>query len=324
MPEPGLFLISIAAGGAGAWLVGHYGEVLGLLDKPNDRSSHSSLIPKGGGIGILAAFLSVSVWEGLPVLWWVPAGALAVFSLVGDRIEVAPKLRLLSQFVASWFFLSSLDLHLSDPLRGIILVFALSIFLVGTANFYNFMDGINGIAGITGLVGFGLLGVVAYVDGYETTAVMAAVCMALACAGFLPFNMPRARVFMGDVGSILLGFVFAQMVILLTQNVFEFICYVCFLFPIYADELATMVVRVREGENLLQAHRRHVYQLLANEGGIAHWKVSIGFGLLQLFVGMSILMLRNLGGAAVLCLLLIYSVLWVYGSLLVRRKYEGK
>jgi Fuc2NAc and GlcNAc transferase len=318
-----LLLICLAVGGAGASFVAHFGKAIGLLDKPSNRSSHSSLTPKGGGIGILAAFLFVAVWEGLPVLWWIPAGALAVFSLVGDKVELAPKLRLISQFVAAWLFLSSLVFQTSDPIKGVILVLVFSIFLVGSANFYNFMDGINGIAGITGLVGFGLLGCVVYAGGYQTAAGTLSLCMASACLGFLPFNMPGARVFMGDVGSILLGFVFAQMVLLLSQNSLDFVCYLSFLFPFYADELATMVVRVKEGDNLLKAHRRHIYQLLANEGGIEHWKVATGYGFIQIFVGISAVAIRKFGEMPTLCLLLVYSALWVYASARVRRRFEG-
>lgn len=318
------YITSLILGGVGAIAANRIASSIGLLDRPNERSSHSSVIPKGGGIGILAAFLFGSVREGLPGLWWIPAAGLAVFSLVGDRMEVAPKLRLISQFVAAWFFLYSWDRHIVDPINGMILVLVMSIFLVGTANFYNFMDGINGIAGITGLVGFGLLGVAAYASGYELATGTVAVCLSLACLGFLPFNMPKARVFMGDVGSILLGFVFAQMVILFSRNFLDFVCYTSLLFPFYADELTTIVVRIRDKQNLFRAHRRHVYQLLANEGGIEHWKVSTGYGLIQLFVGVSVLMIGALGMIPALLLLLAYSTLWVYGSARVRKRYEVK
>jgi len=80
----------------------------------------------------------------------------------------------------------------------------LVIFVVGTANFYNFMDGINGIAGITGIVGFGLIAFYTSNSGYSTILSTLAICMSLSCVGFLPFNVPKAKVFMGDVGSILL------------------------------------------------------------------------------------------------------------------------
>ena len=143
------------------------------------------------------------------------------------------------------------------------------------------MDGINGIAGITGIVGFGLLAFSAFLSGSDSSFVTLAICMSLSCLGFLPFNMPRARVFMGDVGSILLGFVFAGMVIWLSRNLLDFICLSAFLFPFYADEFTTMAVRIRDGENLTHPHRRHLYQLLTNEKGISHWKISVGYGLAQ-------------------------------------------
>jgi UDP-N-acetylmuramyl pentapeptide phosphotransferase/UDP-N-acetylglucosamine-1-phosphate transferase len=111
--------------------------------------------------------------------------------------------------------------------------------------------------------------------------------VSLACLGFLPFNVPKARVFMGDVGSILLGGAFGSLVYLASDNFLDFACLAAFLFPFYVDELTTMIVRLRDGERLTQAHRRHLYQLLANEKGWPHWQVSLGFGALQLLVGLT-------------------------------------
>ncbi len=119
------------------------------------------------------------------------------------------------------------------------------VFIVGTANFYNFMDGINGIAGISGAVGFGLLAFVTY--NTQSEIGLLAACMALTCLGFLPFNLPRARVFMGDVGSILLGSVFAGLVYLSSSTLLDFLCLASFLFLFYADELTTMIVRLCSG-----------------------------------------------------------------------------
>ena len=111
---------------------------------------------------------------------------------------------------------------------------------------------------------------------------------------------------MGDVGSILLGFLFAGMVIWLSGSLLDSICLSAFLFPFYADELTSMAIRMRDGESLIRPHRRHLYQILANEKGISHWKVSVGYGLLQLFVGVSVLLLRHLGSVVVLALLATY------------------
>jgi Fuc2NAc and GlcNAc transferase len=130
--------------------------------------------------------------------------------------------------------------------------------------------------------------------------------------------MPKAKVFMGDVGSILLGFVFAAMVVMLSKSFLDFVCLAGFLFPFYADELTTMAVRIRDRENLLRPHRRHIYQLLANEMGIDHWKVSVGYGALQLVVGLSILLARPLGVLPVITLLVIFFGGFVWATYVVR------
>jgi UDP-N-acetylmuramyl pentapeptide phosphotransferase/UDP-N-acetylglucosamine-1-phosphate transferase len=124
---------------------------------------------------------------------------------------------------------------------------------------------------------------------------------------------------MGDVGSILLGFSFAAIVVVLSKSILDFVCLAGFLFPFYADELTTMAARIKDGENLFKPHRRHLYQLLANEKGIAHWKVSIGYGLAQLIVGITILLLRPFGITAVLPLLAAYFVAFIIISSVIRK-----
>jgi UDP-N-acetylmuramyl pentapeptide phosphotransferase/UDP-N-acetylglucosamine-1-phosphate transferase len=144
------------------------------------------------------------------------------------------------------------------------------------------------------------------------------ICITLSCLGFLPFNFPNAKVFMGDVGSILLGFVFACMVVLLSNSFLDFVCFAGFLFPFYADEFVTMAVRLKDGENLLKPHRRHFYQILVNEMGIDHWKVSVGYGILQLIVGLSILFVRPFGSVIVLILLVIFFSVFVWANYVIR------
>ena len=195
--------------------------------------------------------------------------------------------------------------HLNGMLVAALMALAV-IYIVGTANFYNFMDGINGIAGITGIVGFGLLALYLHITGAHSFLKIMAISLSLACAGFLPFNMPRAWVFMGDVGSILLGFLFGGMVVLLSKSLLDFICLASFLFPFYADELTTMSVRIKDRENLLNPHRLHIYQLMANEKGIAHWKVSMSYGLLQLGVALSVLWIAPFGLLPTVCLIAMY------------------
>lgn len=136
--------------------------------------------------------------------------------------------------------------------------------------------------------------------------------------------MPKARVFMGDIGSILLGSVFAGLIWLTADSALDFVCMAAFLFPFYVDELTTVAVRLRDGENLTRPHRRHYYQLLANEKGIVHWKVSVGYGVFQLAVGISVLAVRPYGLGAVLTVLAAWFVAFWIESMRVRKQTEIK
>lgn len=313
-----LGVLAVVLGVLGAFLVSRIGWRLGLLDQPTARNSHSRATPKGGGVGLAVAFLVSAVILDIPMAFWLPLGALAALSLRGDQIEISPKLRLPAQFILMGILVIGTGGGIHQDMPGISLALFWIIFIVGTANFYNFMDGINGIAGISGVVGFGLLALATYKGQPELS--LLAICMALACLGFLPFNLPRARVFMGDVGSVLLGAVFAGLVFLASHTLLDFFCLASFLFPFYADELTTMVVRLRAGENLTQAHRRHIYQLLANERKIPHWRISAGYGSFQLLVGVSVLITKTFGVAVVLAVLASWFVLFVLGGYYVRRQ----
>ena len=315
-----LYIASLALGGAGAWLVARWGSGFGLLDKANHRSSHEGVVPKGGGIGILAAFLFASWMLGLPILFWIPIGLTALLSLYGDRSEIQPKVRLCIQFLAGIVLLAGIFHWEARGWPVYLLIPFFAVFVVGTANYYNFMDGINGIAGITGIVAFGLLGWFATAKGSDPRVIILSACMSLACLGFLPFNVPKARAFMGDVGSVLLGVVFAGMVVWLSKSFLDFVCLSSFLFPFYADELSTMVVRIRDGDNLLRPHRRHLYQLLANEKGIAHWKISIGYGLVQLLIGLIIIAVKPWGLFPILILLALFFSAFICTSYHVRTR----
>jgi Fuc2NAc and GlcNAc transferase len=291
-----LVLLSVLFAAAGAFLVARCGARFGLTDRPNERSSHRVVMPKGGGIGILFAMILAGIVLGLDLGVILAAAGISVLSLFGDKTEIPPKVRLPLQFLFAGVALWSFDLQLLNSNGVFLLLLPVSLFfIVGTANFYNFMDGINGIAGITGVVAFGLLALFGHLHGAAEGMVVLPLCLAAACVGFLPFNMPRARVFMGDVGSVLLGFMFALLVIFQAGTLKDLLIMGIFLLPFYVDELTTMFLRLRTGENLLHAHRKHFYQLLANERGIPHWKVSIGYGAVQLVMGLVAITFHRFG-----------------------------
>ncbi|MBA7703428.1 putative undecaprenyl-phosphate N-acetylglucosaminyl 1-phosphate transferase [subsurface metagenome] len=204
MPNSVLYLVCFILAGVGAWVVSKFAYKCSLIDIPGDRSSHEIPIPKGGGIGILAAFALASMVLKIPSGFWLSATILALISLHGDRSELSPKFRVTAQFIATIFFLLTSRSLILAPYHSLLLfilwLLFLIIFIVGTANFYNFMDGINGIAAITGIVGFGLLALYSFLSDRDSLFVVLSICISLSCLGFLPFNMPKARVFMGDVG----------------------------------------------------------------------------------------------------------------------------
>jgi len=169
------------------------------------------------------------------------------------------------------------------------------VFIAGTANFYNFMDGIDGIAGITGILAFLMVALHAWMSGMSLSLMLLSLSMTAACLGFLCFSFPKASVFLGDVGSILLGFVFACLVVYLSRDLSDFLVMAGVLSMFYFEELFTMGGRIRDRDSLVEPHRKHFYQVLVNEAGIHHWKVALGYGLAQLTIGAAAILIQPKG-----------------------------
>lgn len=281
-------------GALGAALISRFGHFFRLTDIPNDRSSHTRPTPKGGGIGILCSFILASVVSGISPVIWASASGLSLISFYGDFVHVSRRLRLLIQIIAS-----CLCVYFSGSSTGFMVVFFWTLFISGTANLYNFMDGINGIAGITAVCAAALISMG---FGLHEASIWVFFALGIACLGFLPFNIPNARVFMGDVGSILIGFWYGFLVSGLSSSAADFVFMISLMMPFYVDSIGTIVLRLINGENIASPHRKHLYQILANEAGIAHHKVSMAYGAVQFFIGcMSIVAFRHLGDAAGLC-----------------------
>ena len=298
-------------------LVPRYLARAGYLDLPGARSSHARPTPKGGGVGLVLAFVWIAITVDLAPLLWLPILALAALSFANDLRSISAGVRLAAQFLAALLALGG-ALWAGHAAWSVFLLLPALFFVVATTNCYNFMDGINGMAGITAVVAFScllLFGGAATPLFYPIMAVMGALL------GFLPFNLPRARLFMGDVGSIFLGFLFALSVCLMAQTWTQFLVYVSFLFPFYADEAVTVVERVWRGESLLAPHRRHLYQFLANERGIAHWKVSVVYGVIQTFVALLVVAAGRHGAWHVLAIDAAAFGLWAWAHYSLKRRY---
>ncbi len=323
----GLFcIISVLLGALGAWIIGRFGRKLGLVDNPNERSSHSDPMPKGGGIGILIVFVLGALWWHIPWSLWIPACIVSLVSLLGDYREISFKIRLAAQVGSAAVFSGSIFFGISVSEVSLwisVLLFVFGVlYITATANYFNFMDGINGIAGLTGTIAFSCLGLFGLSEGKDIAWVITAFGIAAACLGFLPLNFPRAKVFMGDVGSVLLGFLFASWVLWFSQSFFEFVVLTSFLFPFYVDELSTLIVRIRDGDRLTKAHRRHIYQILVNQAGLSHAVVTVFYGLIQIVVGILAWQAMREGLVFIVGLLTFLSGLFFIGGMFIRRRWE--
>ena len=242
-----------------------------IIDKPNERSSHSRITLRGGGIifyfGALAYFLS-NHWE---YPWFMLALTLITFiSFVDDVRSTSQGLRLVFHFTAMALMFYQWGLF---SLSWWWIIIAL-IICTGIINAYNFMDGINGITGGYSLV---ILGALAYINSEITTFVEPALINTVLCAVlvFCFFNFrKKAKCFAGDVGSVSIAFILLFLIgkLIIKTEDFSWII----LLSVYGvDSVLTIIHRLMLHENIGLPHRKHMYQLMANELKIPHVGVSL-------------------------------------------------
>ncbi|WP_245943777.1 MraY family glycosyltransferase [Pedobacter nutrimenti] len=251
-----------------------------IIDKPNERSSHSEITIRGGGIIFVFSTLSVVVLH--PEFWLPVLGILiiGVISFIDDRITLSGKIRILFHLTAVTLLFVFLNIFQLFPwwMCGI-----LYIIVIGIINAYNFMDGINGITGLYSLV---ILGALQYIN-YKISAFIHPDVIWLpiiACFVFLYFNFrKKAKCFAGDVGSVTIAFyiLFLLLKLIIQTNNYS---YVLFLAVYGVDAILTILHRLLLKQNIFDAHRLHFYQILANEQKWPHLWVSALYGFLQLVI----------------------------------------
>jgi UDP-N-acetylmuramyl pentapeptide phosphotransferase/UDP-N-acetylglucosamine-1-phosphate transferase len=254
-----------------------YARKRGLLDQPGQRRSHTVPTPRGGGIGIVAAVLVVAI----PAVAFLPeaepittvvvlALALLAVAAVGWRddhkpLPVLPRIgvHLLASLAVAGVLLA--PAAPTDAQRWAWLV-PVAIVFAGSINAHNFMDGIDALLGLQALfvlVGYALL---AAARG-EPALVAASAASAAACFGFLLFNRPPARIFMGDAGSGMLGLLIAAFAGLLVQRSFDLLWPCAILSSAFlVDAGLTLLARILAGKRWYTAHREHLYQWMARAG----------------------------------------------------------
>ncbi len=229
------------------------------LDHPNRRSLHEKPTPHGGGLGIVLALLATGFWLGATTLLLAMVLGLALLSLADDLWHLPFWLRLSAHLGAA----AALCHLIALP----ILWWLPAILAIGwMTNLYNFMDGADGLAGSQGVAGFS-----AYAVGFAVAgdSVMAAWCAAVVTAsvGFLCFNWPPAKIFMGDAGSIPLGFLAGGLGLMgIWQGTWPAWFPLLAFAPFVLDASATLGRRALEGKRVWEAHREHVYQLMVLMG----------------------------------------------------------
>jgi Fuc2NAc and GlcNAc transferase len=291
MPLFVLLFVSSAliTAGVRAFLVRH-----GVMDLPNARSSHAVPVPRGGGVAIVAVFLSAVVWlllkQAIPakLVWALLGGglAIAVVGLADDRFKLTPWPRLAVHSLAAAWAVWSLDSM--RPLqfgggnsfgawvsRGVAF-----IGLIWLTNLFNFMDGIDGLAGMEAVCVSGLGAILLFLNGLPSYARVSST-LAAASFGFLVWNWPPAKIFMGDVGSGFLGFTLGVLALFSSKAGPELIWpWLILLAAFFVDATVTLLRRMFSRARWYEAHRSHAYQHAAQATG-SHAKVTLAVAVIN-------------------------------------------
>ena len=313
-----LLLLGCAASWALTSSVRRYALHAGLLDRPNERSAHTVATPRGGGVAIVVSYLGLvavllafgSIDPRLAAALLGGGLIVAVLGFIDDRQPLKARWRFLGHLLAAAWVLAWLGPLPQVPLFGVVVDLGIgatllsALYLVWSINLFNFMDGIDGIASLEAIV-VALGGALVWWLTEPTGDWLLAVAFAACVAGFLVWNFPPARIFMGDAGSGFLGCMIATLALWSSHTAAHlfwswFILGGCFM----VDATTTLVRRVRRGEAFNEAHRSHAYQYAARRHA-SHKKVSIAFvaitvgWLLPLAVAVALGRLDGLVGVAI-------------------------
>ena len=241
------------------------------LDYPSDRSLHERPVSRVGGIAIWAGFLPAALFSAGPVsgnlAWIMPWAIVTAVSFADDWFGVRPWIRLVVQAIAALFLTLALAWERGMegiPAQHVLALIGTTLVIVWSANLFNFMDGNDGLAAVMSICGFGAFGVAAARSGTNADVFFA---LAAAALVFLCVNLPPARTFMGDGGSVGLGFLAAAFGLYGIRTAIWPIWFPLLVFlPFAADATVTVLRRLARGDHLFEAHRTHYYQRLHQMG----------------------------------------------------------
>lgn len=309
------------------YLIRIYALKKSLLAKVNERSSHTTPTPHGGGIAIAVTWFLGLIYlftckeiEASLFYALMCGSVLSVVSYFDDLYELSPKFRLFVQAVVSIAGLyalgglSKIDFGFVVLENQFIINTLAFIGIIWFINLYNFLDGIDGYAGSEAI----FLSMAGWLLFGGDHFLVLAVCI----AGFLVWNWHRAKIFMGDVGSTLLGYTIAIFSLYYQNNGVSIFVWLILFGLFWFDATLTLLRRYRNHEKLSQAHRKHAYQRLV-QSGIAHDRVvffSLGINLVLFILGYSALINPSwLIGCFIVALVVLYSALKMVDK---RKKFE--
>jgi UDP-N-acetylmuramyl pentapeptide phosphotransferase/UDP-N-acetylglucosamine-1-phosphate transferase len=309
------------ASATGTWLARVYALRRRLMDEPGQRRAHSIATPRGGGAGpvvaILAWMFAAGASSGTSV--WLAALGLAAVAIVGswdDHASLPPSWRLLVHVLAGCAVAASLVDATGAPLVFV----AIAVLVTVLVNVWNFMDGIDGIAASQAVIAAAAIACVA--PSYSA----AATAVAVATLAFLPFNFPRARIFLGDVGSGALGLAVAWLVAGATTEPGLNASALVLALPLSAflvDAGLTLARRVLRGERWWQPHSQHLYQTLARRMG--HVRVTSAYAAWTLLASLLMLAVADRGLPFIMAsLALCYTTAALLWFVLQRRVATGR
>lgn len=334
-------LAALSAFTLSAWLTSRFsrpGSRLYILDHPTERSLHSQPVARSGGVAIIVSMLITGALLGalhgdIPVGWpWLVTALLLVAGVgfIDDRRSLSPLVRLLVHGVAGvlvlagGFMLEQVELPgWAVTLPRELAVLVTWLLVVWMINLYNFMDGMDGFAGGMTCIGFGSF---ALIGGFAGDTLFAALSLVIAAAalGFLCFNFPPARIFMGDAGAYSLGLLVAGFTLWgVRAGLFSFWVPVLIFSPFIVDATVTLIWRTLRGESAWKAHRTHFYQQLVQRG-YGHRKTVLGQYVLMLACAASAIVAPHLSQVAqwliIACWAAVYMVLIVWVAQIRQRK----
>lgn len=285
---------------------------IGIFDKPNDRSSHSEITIRGGGIVFWAAicFYHFASKASYPY-FFIGVTIVAIVSFIDDLKTIPNRIRLVFQFISVGLIFFEIQLFSQT---NYLLIFSFFVLSVGIINAYNFMDGINGMTGAySTILIFTFWLINTYHKEFVESEFLYYIFISLQVFNIFNFRT-KAKCFAGDVGSISMAVVVLFLIFTLIKSAGNYL-YILFLSVYGVDTIQTIIYRILRKENIFRAHKAHLFQILVNERKLPHLKVSLFYAFIQLIINVIVILsiVNNVNSVVTSFLLLVVlNCLYIY------------